>query len=236
MGIGASQTFVSPSRLARFSILAVQGSIAKEMHEWNFRAAGEILATAGRMEVLVRHAAGLQLTRLAEVRGSRYWPLTLEFDDHETRVIRRAYKQAASIADLPHDAYLVAENVPLGFWLQLLSSRYHTRLWVPGLNRGFLNLEGSASVRRESLHCSLERAVLLRNLAAHVQPLHLLQPEEVLEPFRAVAGAIDPAAALWVVQSSRLFDVWDSRPTAESPQIPTQTQGRESGMPRDGLL
>ena len=211
----------------------VQRSFTKELHEWNFQAAGEILATAGRMEVVLRQAACLHLTRLSEVRGSRYWPLNLEFDEHESRVIRRALKQSSAVDGMTPEPDLVAEYVPLGFWLQLLSNRYHTRLWVPGLNRGFPNLAGSASLRREALHGSLERAVLLRNLAAHLHPLHLLRPEEVLDPFRAVAAAIDSAAVRWVVQSSRIPKVWDARPNAHSTLVPTQNQRRATGATLD---
>ena len=212
---------------------AVQGQITREMHEWNFQAAGEILATAGRMEVVLRNAACRHLTRLSEIHGSRYWPLNLEFDEHEARVIRRALKQRSAVDGLTHDSYLVAEYVPLGFWLQLLSNRYHTRLWVPGLNRGFPNLAGSASLRREALHASLERAVSLRNLAAHLHPLHVLQSEEALEPFRAVADAIDPAAVRWVAQGSRIPEVWDARPNSCSLLAPTQNRPSEPDASRD---
>lgn len=230
---GASLTFVSVERLARFSTPAVQSFITNEIHEWNFRAAGEVLATAGRMEVVLRQSVCEQLTRLSESRGSGCWPLDLDFDGHESRVIRRALKQSSVAEGSACQSDLVAEYVPLGFWLQLLSSRYHTRLWVPGLNKAFPHLGDPLSSLRETLHGLLERAVSLRNLAAHLHPLHWLQPEKALEPFSAVAAAIDPAAAAWVVHNSRILNIWNSRPSAYSTQIPTQSPRDDVSFLRD---
>jgi hypothetical protein len=216
---GAPVTFVSAARLARFSMPAVQSFITSEMHEWNFRAAGEVLATAGRMEVVLRQSACEQLTRLSESRGSECWPLDLDFDGHESRVIRRALKQTSGIDGSACHSDLVAEYVPLGFWLQLLSNRYHTRLWVPGLKEGFPHLLGSSSSPRETLHGLLGRAVSLRNLAAHLHPLFSLEAPQVLEPFHSVAQAIHPSAAAWISESSQIGEIWLSRPTEQVEEI-----------------
>ena len=220
---------VGAQRLARFTAAGFLASIGTAMHEWNFRAAGAILATAGRMEVLVRHAVSEQLTNLGLASGSTNWPLGVPLDPHESRVIRRAYKETSETGHAPIKPEEVVEQVPLGFWLQLMSNRYHTRLWVPAIRHGFPHLPGTATEGREAMRAWLERAVSLRNLAAHVHPLHVLDPKDAIEPFEFVAAAISSEAAEWVVESSQISQVWGARPAPDSARIPPQNRDGESG-------
>ena len=193
------------------------------VHEWNFKAAAAVVATAGRMEVLVRRAVGQQLAELGRARGSENWPSSLPLDAHELRTIRWAQRHVGGYRDVTESTMLVVEHVPLGFWLHLVSRRYHTRLWIPGLAKAFPQIPGSASTRREAIHLALSRAVHFRNLAAHLHPLHDFNADAVLQPFSAVAAAIHPEAAVWLTESSCIARVWSSRPTQQAEGIPRQS-------------
>ena len=193
------------------------------MHEWNFAAAAAVMATAGRMEILLRRPAGVHLASLACVNQSANWVLDLPLDSHELRTLQWAQRHVSDVGDSREWANRVFEHVPLGFWLQLLTNRYHTRLWVPGLARAFPYIPGSVTIRRETLHRFLRQAVDLRNLAAHLHPLFSLDAAQVLEPFHAVAKAIDPNAAAWISESSQIGEIWSSRPTVQEEIIPRQS-------------
>ncbi|MBU6213441.1 MAG: hypothetical protein KGP01_03215 [Actinomycetales bacterium] len=215
--------FVAPDRLARFRSLGMSGVTSLATHEWNFEAAAALLATAGRMEALVRQAMSEQLATYATSRGEEHWSASIAFDSHEARVLRRAVRQCQGRGDVSISLHGICEHMPLGFWLQLVSGRYHTRLWVPALMSGFPNLTGNVSARREQLHDALNRAVSFRNLAAHLHPLHSFSADEVIEPFAAVAAAIHPEVAAWLTGSSRIAQVWSSLPRGTDAVIPWQS-------------
>jgi hypothetical protein len=210
-------TFVGAERLSRF---ASNGQMnAPLLHEWNFAAAAAVLATSGRMEVLIRRAVGVHLASLTSESESGNWVFNLPLDSNELRTLHWAQRHVADNGNSLELASRVLEHVPLGFWLQLVTNRYHTRLWVPGLARAFPNLPGAATMRRETLHQLLRQAVDLRNLAAHLHPLFSLEAPQVLEPFHSVAQAIHPSAAAWISESSQIGEIWLSRPTEQVEEI-----------------
>lgn len=213
---------VGSQRLARFAQSTTPAASRHGLHEWNFNAAAAVLATAGRMEILVRRAASVQLTAISRARGSEHWSLGLALDAHELRTIRWAQRHVDETSDSVESSCLLEEHLPMGFWLQLVTNRYHTRLWVPGLAKAFPHIPRSAGERREALHWALSRSVALRNLAAHFHPLHSFHAEEVLQPFAAVAAAIHPEAAEWLAESSRIAQVWSSLPGGQVNRIPGQ--------------
>ena len=211
-------------RLERWSIPGASLAATVAIHEWNFDAAAAVLATASRMEVLVRQAVSDALTELGHKRGNEHWSSSLPFEANERRTLSWAQRHVSHAGD-GGSAHLIEEYLPLGFWLQLVSNRYHTRLWVPGLSNAFPNLAGYAASRRESLHEHLKQALRLRNLAAHLHPLHSFEAREILSPFHLVAAAIDPRAAAWLSRSSRVDAVWGWRPRGPLHEVPEQSDG-----------
>ncbi len=89
---------------------------------------------------------------------------------------------------------VVVRNLPMGFWLQLLSKKYESTLWAPALHHSF---PGWAGQPRNSVHEEFTAIWTLRNRIAHheaighmaslpdteklVRTLLLLNPE--FEPF-----------------------------------------------------
>jgi hypothetical protein len=62
---------------------------------------------------------------------------------------------------------LVAQ-LTFGFWVSLISSKYHRTLWIPALHRAFPH--GPAS--RHSLHRDFQYVLTLRNRIMHFEPIH----------------------------------------------------------------
>jgi len=97
------------------------------------------------------------------------------------------------------DGHLVAE-LKNSFWEGLLVNRLHTALRDPALRKAFPNFAG----RRGDLRERLERLRLLRNRAAHHEPIHA-RDLRVYHRFMCEVGSyVSDDLGTWIVSHSRL--------------------------------
>jgi hypothetical protein len=60
----------------------------------------------------------------------------------------------------------VVAQLTFGFWISLISGRYHRSLWIPTLHRVFLG------ATRGVLHEDFQKILSLRNRIMHHEPIH----------------------------------------------------------------
>lgn len=97
--------------------------------------------------------------------------------------------------------HVVAE-LRFAFWVGLLANRNHARFWEAGLVNAFPHYPTTR--RRDYLHESFERLRLLRNRAAHHEPIHARDLMIDHELMCELAGYIDPDLQMWIKTHTRL--------------------------------
>jgi hypothetical protein len=210
IGGSASQSLarvVGAERLSRYLVDRRGSQVeALRLYSWNIEASAALLGAYAALEVGVRNAMH---ERLGEIFARADW-----WEGARLQPAERAQIDAArSYLDTRKRAgwstgHVVAELRP-SFWEALLANRYHAALWERGLAGAFPYYCG----RRAALRERLERLRLLRNRAAHHEPIfardlmvdHLYMCE--------LAGFIDPDLQGWIGSHSRLPDVIANRPS-----------------------
>lgn len=190
---------------------------ALRLYSWNVEASAAFLGAFAALEVGLRNALHRELSTQASTPS---WWAKLEFTGGDERLIDEAIedlKQRKRDAWTP--GHVVAE-LSFGFWMGLLGNRYHQRFWEAGLKRAFPHYP--TTKRRDYLHASFERLRLLRNRAAHHEPIHardLLVDHALM---CELAGYIDPDLHLWIRTHTRLPSVVMGRGLTLTAMRPTR--------------
>ena len=91
----------------------------------------------------------------------------------------------------------VIGSISLGFWTELLSSKYHQRLWEKGLSKAFPMFRG----KRRDLHTAVERLRKLRNRIAHHEPILNRDLDYDLNLLISLIGYMEPKVAAALVEN-----------------------------------
>lgn len=95
--------------------------------------------------------------------------------------------------------HVVAE-LKVSFWEGLLVNRYHAALWDTALRSAFPH----SPARRGDIRSQLERLRLLRNRAAHHEPIHARDLNVDHRYMCELAAHISPQLETWIAGHSRL--------------------------------
>jgi len=185
---------------------------AFSLYEWNLVASAEVMKTTGMVEVVVRNALDEQLRAWAVVRGGTTWLETAVLDARGRADVLKARDRATRFGRLPEVHSKVVAELSLGFWRYLVASRYLTSLWVPGLHRAFPNGPADLGVRRRSVERHLKDLMLVRNRAAHHEPIHRRDLLADLAAAAEVAGWVSPDAGSWVAGVSLISATVAAKP------------------------
>lgn len=199
---------VGAARLSRY-LVERQGSQieALRLYSWNIEASAALLGAYAALEVGVRNPMH---DRLCAVFARTDW-----WEDAPLRPLERAQiDSACAYLDRRKGnewgaGHLVAELRP-SFWEGLLVNRYHAALWERGLASAFPNYTG----RRSALRERMERLRLLRNRAAHHEPIFARDLRVDHRYMCELAGFIDPELQTWISTHSRLPEIVSARPAA----------------------
>lgn len=183
------------------------------LYEWNMAAAAAVTHTTGMVEVIVRNAMDRELQSLAAARGWSTWLNGAPLDQRGRADVRKARVRARRPVDQPEVHGKVVAELTLGFWRYLAASRYLTALWTPALFRAFPNgpadkLQGQRQVDRH-----LQNLLLVRNRAAHHEPIHRRDLLRDLAAAVEVTTWVDPRAGNWVADMSMIAGVVAERPS-----------------------
>ncbi|MFM8350055.1 MAG: hypothetical protein ACKN9D_03220 [Actinomycetales bacterium] len=184
---------------------------ALALYEWNLAASAAVLQTTAMVEVIVRNALDTQLVAWATRRGVATWLDVIPVDTKGRADIDRARTRATKGRTALTHGKVVAE-LNFGFWRYLTAQRYHTSLWVPALHTAFPGGHEDLRRRRRQVDRRLENLMIVRNRAAHHEPIHRRNLDRDLDNAIEVAQWIHPEAGRWIAHTSAISAATASRP------------------------
>ncbi|MET8523270.1 hypothetical protein [Nocardioides sp. NPDC004968] len=187
-------------------------SRALRLYEWNMSAGSAVIATTGTVEVIVRNALDRQLVSWAERKGRGDWLGTVPLDQRGRDDVAKARSRATMRGRRVEQHGRVVAELSFGFWRYLMSQRYHASLWVPSLHKAFPGATEDLRTRRREVESRLVNLMLVRNRAAHHEPIHRRDLLADLEDAVELVGWVHPEAGAWVGAISSLRQVANARP------------------------
>lgn len=189
---------------------------AIRLYSWNVEASAAFLGAYAVLEVGIRNSMHDQLTAHA---GQPNWWDAIALRDTERDAIDDAidYLDRRAGAGNWTPGHLVAE-LKTSFWEGLLVNKNHALLWVPALIRAFPH----SIDRRSDLRLRLERLRLLRNRAAHHEPIHARDLMIDHQYMCELAGFVAPDLKQWILTHSRLPSVVQQRSSTIAGSRPTR--------------
>jgi len=180
---------------------------AVNLYIWNIAISSSLWGNFHLLEVSLRNLMSREIT-IATGRTD-WWSSNIAFDEDTKIIIQKAVTSAKKRH--PHSlehGHVVAE-FGLGFWVVLLSNRYHARLWEPILRKSFSDFNG----RRKDIHRALEQLRKLRNRVAHHEPIYNRNLADDYKLIQWLLGLMDPEVGQWINSQSRfvrLFEIKQS--------------------------
>ena len=182
------------------------------LYGWNMRASASVMMATGMVEVIVRNALDRSLRDWAKVRGSENWLEVAPLDLRGAGDIVKARQRATRNGRDPEVHGKVVAELTFGFWRYLVASRYLTALWIPALSSAFGFGPEDVGLRRRHVESHLKRLMLVRNRAAHHEPIFRRDLTHDHMAALQIASWVDPVAAQWIDQVSDLRATHASRP------------------------
>ncbi|QYJ04171.1 hypothetical protein KUV85_00380 [Nocardioides panacisoli] len=182
------------------------------LYEWNMAASAAVMHTTGMVEVVVRNAMDRALVEMGDARGWPSWFDRAPLDQRGRIDIHRARDRATRFGSQPEIHGKVVAELSLGFWRYLTASRYLTALWTPALYRAFPAGPADKLQQQREVDRHLKNLLLVRNRAAHHEPIHRRNLTKDLEASIEVASWVAPEAGEWVGDLSTIARVVSSRP------------------------
>ena len=187
-------------------------SAALRLYEWNADASGAVLVTTGMVEVIVRNAMDKALVAWADRRGKGDWFDHVTLDGQGQDKLNDARKRATAKGRRPEDHGKVVAELNLGFWRYLASRRYLTTLWTPALAAAFPHGPADPLQRLREVDRRLAAMLLVRNRAAHVEPIHRRDLAKDWREAVELASWVHPDGGAWVAARSTIPALAASRP------------------------
>ncbi len=178
---------------------------AVNLYSWNIAASSALWSNFHLLEVSLRNILNRQMVIAAG--RDEWWKEGLSFDDDTRALITQAIHSAKKRHPYDVRAGHVIAEFSLGFWIVLLSNRYHARLWEVCLRDGFKNFSG----RRRDLHRALEQLRKLRNRIAHHEPIFDRNLRDDYKLFQWLFTLMSPKVSIWIAQESRFSNLLASK-------------------------
>lgn len=187
-------------------------SSAFALYEWNMTASAALMHTTGMVEVFVRNAMDRRLVELATKRGWSSWLDSAPLDSRGRADIHKARGRASRSGARPELHGKVVAELTLGFWRYLAASRYLTTLWTPTLFAAFPAGPGDKRQRQRLVERHLKDLLIVRNRAAHHEPVHRRPLLRDLDTAVELTSWVDAAAGAWVADLSTIAEVVAAKP------------------------
>ena len=191
--------------------------VAFALYEWNMSASAAVMHTTGMVEVVVRNVMDRALQDMAKARGWSSWFDGAPLDQRGRADIRKARERATRFGTQPEVHGKAVAELTLGFWRYLAASRYLTALWTPALFRAFPAGPSDKLQQQRQVDHHLKNLLLVRNRAAHHEPIHRRNLVRDLDAAVAATSWVDPIAGKWVADLSTLATIADSKPILPVP-------------------
>lgn len=205
---------LSTPRFGRYLSDAGSAERAAELYAWNGRLSGAVHEELGMLEIVLRNALDRQLVTYHRValNGDGRWYADRRMPWQSARMIEqidRARAQATGSRRFPEQPGKVIAELTFGFWRYVLAAPYQSTLWAPALRHAFPCLRPA---RRATVYQLVDGLNTVRNRVAHHEPVHCLDIAARHQDVLLAAGWIDPAAASWIAETSRVTAVLETKP------------------------
>jgi len=212
-----AQTICNLLTMARLdSYLASSGNDigrALALYEWNLTASAAVMQTTAIAEVVVRNALDAQLVTWAAARGLGTWLDVIPLDRRGRADTAKAVERATNFGRRDRTHGKVVAELNLGFWRYLTAQRYHASLWVPALHRAFPGGDRDLRTRRRQVERHLADLMMVRNRAAHHEPIHRRDLSKDLAAAVALVTWVHPEAGAWISEKSAIPAALSDRPS-----------------------
>jgi hypothetical protein len=168
------------------------------LYTWNVEVSGAFWGPIHLLEVTLRNAISARLSFLA---GAECWWEGVRLYHPQSFQLASARRRVVAAGRECSAGRVIAE-LGLGFWVGLLSNRYHAALWVPSLAAAFPYRP--EVVRRGDIHADLESLRLLRNRIAHHEPIFGRDLERDHDAILQILSYVDRDVLAWVRSHSRV--------------------------------
>jgi hypothetical protein len=185
---------------------------ALALYEWNLLASAAVLHTTGIVEVIVRNALDLQLVHWTNRHQQGDWFEVIPLDPRGRADVARAIRRSSRNPSAPIIHGKVVAELNFGFWRYLTARRYFSTLWLPALHEAFPFGPENHRARQRAVHHNLEGLTLLRNRAAHHEPIHRRDLAGDLTRAIQTVSWINPLAGDWIECTSIIPGVLAERP------------------------
>jgi hypothetical protein len=205
---------LSPPRFGPYVSVAGSAERAADLYAWNGRLSAAVHEELGMLEVILRNALDRQLVTYHQVAlgGDGRWYADRRMPWQSGRMIdqiARARAQATGNWRFPEFQGKVIAELTFAFWRYVLAAPYQSTLWAPALRHAFPHLRPA---RRATVYEVVDRLNSVRNRVAHHEPIHCLNIASRHQEVLLAASWIDPAAAAWIAETSRVTAVLQMRP------------------------
>jgi hypothetical protein len=184
--------------------VTLEGALA--LYDWNTRAAAAVLASSAMVEVIVRNSLDRSLQRWADRRrGGIDWLDAVPLDAQGAADVVKARERATRRGRDPELHGKVVAELSFGFWRYLVASRYLTALWIPGAHEAFPHGPADLRLRRSEVERRLHNLMIVRNRAAHHEPIHRRDLARDFADAVTLVGWVHPEGAVWLRARSELL-------------------------------
>lgn len=196
-------------------------SRALRLYRWNAQVASAYWTPIHFLEIAVRNAMHDALTTAT---GTHWWfrdsgdsTLGVEWMyDREREAVNTAIRNV-TIENPPVTAGKVVAELPFGFWVGLLSGRYHRDEPGAADYHDIVWVEGGVSKRfpgtsRKPLHGRLNVLRRFRNRIAHHEHLLNQDLDEISVDLDSILTSLCPSTAVWVRAMSNVAEARRQRP------------------------
>ncbi len=214
---------LSPERLGRYeTAVNFDTESALKLYIWNSEISAAFYTPLQGLEVCLRNALHYQLSHKYQQTN---WFDIAPLHGSALKKLDEAKASVANKHGLVHAPHVVAE-LSFGFWLSLLSRKYHGTLWVPALHKAF----PYARLKPSQIHSTLDHLRVFRNRIAHHEPIfhrHLASDyNSILKVLRWMcsdtAHWIEQNNSVQTILQRRLYPVLDI-PVAETGEAQPST-------------
>lgn len=171
---------------------------ALRLYVWNIAISSAFWGSFHVLEVSLRNVLQAELVR--SFKRDDWWNSEVRLHMDTKASIDKAVKAAQK----KHKEQILPGHViaefSFTFWIDLLSNRYHERLWGTTLSGAFLPIQ----VHRKDLHRALEQLRKLRNRIAHHEPIYDRILEDDLKLIKWIIGLADYEIGEWSSERSQV--------------------------------
>lgn len=206
--IAALEETISSDRLTSY-LAATQGNKAEalQLYAWNAIISAALYVPLQGLEVTLRNALHRELTQRFGVHW--YDRLSPSLSNPSQNLIAGA-KSTVTNSRKPLTPSRVIAELSFGFWVTLLSGKYHNPLWTPALYKAFPHLP--PRVPRKHVHQPLDYLRLLRNRIAHHEPIFGRHLQKDYEHILELVGWMSPEKAAWVAHHNTVETILADKP------------------------